>query len=84
MFYLIPLELTAWASATDPGIHKTMFGLGMTTLMISNKEINDTTKIVKSLDKSDLFTENVSETIKDEAKVQKGGFLGMLSGASCM
>ena len=53
----------------------------MTTLMISNKEINDTTKIVRSLDKSDLFTENVSETIKDEAKVQKGGFLGMLSGA---
>ena len=33
---LIPLGLTAAASATDPVIHKKMFGSGATTLIISN------------------------------------------------
>ena len=32
---LIPLGLTATASATDVAIHKKMFGWGMTTLIIS-------------------------------------------------
>ena len=43
---LIPLGLTAAASATDAAIHKKMFGFGTTTLIISNKEINDIMKIV--------------------------------------
>ena len=33
---LIPLALTAAASATDAAIHKKMFGSGTTTLIISN------------------------------------------------
>ena len=33
---LIPLGLTAAASATDAAIHKKMFGSGTTTLIISN------------------------------------------------
>ena len=37
-------------------------------------------KIVKSLGKSDLLIKRVSETIKNEAKEQKGRFLGMLLG----
>ena len=37
-------------------------------------------KIVKSLKGSDLSTEGVSETIKKEAKEQKGGFVPMLLG----
>ena len=37
-------------------------------------------KIVKSLKDSDLLLEGVSETIQNEAKEQKGGFLSMLLG----
>ena len=33
---LIPLKLTATASATDARIHKTILGSGITTLIISN------------------------------------------------
>ena len=47
---LIPLGLTAAASATDAGIHKKMFESGMTTLIISNEEMNDIMKIVTSLE----------------------------------
>ena len=35
-------------------------------------------KIIKSLDKSGLWRKDVSETIKNEGKEQKGGFLEML------
>ena len=75
---LISLRSTAAASATDAAIHKKMFGSGMTTLIISNEEINDTIKMIKSLEESGLLIKYVSETIKNEAKEQKGGFLGML------
>ena len=40
--------------------------------------MNDIMKIVKSLEESDLVIKAVSETIKNEAKEQKGGFLGIL------
>ena len=49
-----------------------------TTLIILNGEMEDILKIVKSLEDSGLLLERVSETIKNEAKKQKGGFLGML------
>ena len=57
-----------------------MFGFGTTTLIISNEEINDIVKIVKSLEESGLLIKGVSETIKNKAKEQKGGFLNMLLG----
>ena len=76
----MPLGLTAAASATDVAIHKKMFGSGMTTLIISNEEMNDIMKIVKSLKESGFVMKGVSKTIKNEAKEQKGGFLGMLLG----
>ena len=41
---LIPLELTAVASATDAAIHKKMFRSGFTTLIFSNKEMTDIMK----------------------------------------
>ena len=44
---LIPLELTAAASATETAIHKKMFGSGMTISIISNEEMNDVMKKVK-------------------------------------
>ena len=75
---LIPLELTAAASSTDAAIRKKMFGSGTMTLIISNKEMNEIIKVVKSLEKSGLLIKGVSETIKNEAKEQKEGFLGML------
>ena len=40
----------------------------MTSLIISNEEINDIMKIVTSLEESGLLTKSVSETIKNEAK----------------
>ena len=76
----VPLGLTAAASAADAGIHKKILGSGghNTTLIISNDEIKDILKIVESLENSGLLLEGVSETIKNEAKEQKGGFLSML------
>ena len=51
-----------------------------TTLIISNDEMKDILKIAKSLENSGLLLKGVSETIKNEAKEQKGGFLSMLLG----
>ena len=48
--------------------------------MISNEEMNDIMKMIKSLEESGLLIKGVSETIKNEAKEQKGGFLGILLG----
>ena len=43
---LIPLVLTVAASATEAGIRQKMIGPGMTTLIISDKKINDIIKII--------------------------------------
>ena len=43
---LIPLGFTAVASATEAAIYQKMFGSGMTTLTISNEEVNDIMKMV--------------------------------------
>ena len=50
------------------------------TLMISNKEMNDITEIVQALEDSNILFKEVTETIKNETKEQKGGFLGTLVG----
>ena len=58
---------------------KKIFGSSHNTaLIISNDEMEDILKIVKSLEDSGLLLKRFSETIKDEAKEQKGGFLSML------
>ena len=72
---LIPLGLTAAASATDAAIHKKIIGSGFTTLIISNEEVNDILKIIKSLEESGSLIKGVSETIKNEAKNKKEDFL---------
>ena len=78
---LIPLGLTAAASAADAGIHKKILGSGnMTTLIISNDEIHDIIKIVKSLEDSGLLLKGITETVQNKVKEQKGGFLSMLLG----
>ena len=60
---LVPLGLTAATSAAD------------TILIISNYEMEDILKIVRSLEDSRLLLKGVSETIQNEAKEQRGGFL---------
>ena len=74
------LGLTAAASATDAAINKKILGSGGTTLIISNNEMNDVLKRVKYLKDSGVLLKGVSETIKNKAKEQSGGFLSMLLG----
>ena len=73
------LGLTASASATDAAINK-IPGSGTTIFIISNDEMNDILKIVKSLKYFGVLLKGVSETIKNETEEQKGGFLSMLLG----
>ena len=61
-----------------------MFGTGFTTLIISNEEMNVIMKIVKSLEESGFLIKGVSETVKNEAKEQKGEFLEILLGVSSL
>ena len=78
---LIPLGLTAAASAADAGIHKKILGYGHnTTLIILNDEMEDMFKIVKSFEDYGILLKGVVETVKNEAKEQKGEFLNMLLG----
>ena len=72
---LIPLGLTVAASATDAAIHKKIIGSGFTTLIISNEEVNDILKIIKSLEESGSLIKGIGETIKNEAKNKKEDFL---------
>ena len=83
---LIPLGLTAAAaSSADAGIHKKILGSGKpppdsashnnTILIISNDEMKDIIRIVKSLEDSGLLLKAVSETIQNEGKEQKVGLL---------
>ena len=61
-------------------LKKKMLGSGTTALIISNDEMDDILKIVKSLENSGLLLKRVSETIQHENKEQRGGFLSMLLG----
>ena len=83
---LLPFGLSARMSAADVAIQKKIYGsdcpldfaLHTTVLIISNKEMGDIMKIVKSLEESALLVKRIKETIKNETKEQKGGFLPML------
>ena len=74
------LALTVASSAIDAGVERKIYGSGSTTLVISNEEVNDIMKIVQALENSGISLKGVSETIKNETKEQKGGFLSMLLG----
>ena len=89
---LIPLGLTAAASAANARIHKKILGTDKrtldlalpkqnnTTLIILNDKMKDLIEIIKSLEDSSILLKGVSEAIQNEAKEQKGGFLSMLLG----
>ena len=54
-------------------MHKKILGSGnTTTLIISNDEMEDIKKIVKSLENFGLLLKGVNETIENEANDQKG------------
>ena len=76
---LVPLGLTAAASAADAGIHKKILGSGHknnnTILIILNDEMDDILKIVKSLEDSRVLLEGVSETIQMKLKNKEEDFL---------
>ena len=62
---LIPLGLTAAASAADAGMHKKILGSGgHTTLIISNKDMEDLIKIIKSLEDSGFLLKGVTNLFK--------------------
>ena len=78
---LVPLGLTAAASAADAGIQKKILGSGNnTTLIISNKDMDDLIKVIKSLEDSGFLLKGVTKSVQNEVKEQKGGFLRMLFG----
>ena len=78
---LIPLGLTAAASAADAGIHKKILGYGNNaTLIISIIQIKYIIKIVKSLEDSGLLLKRITETVQNEVKEQKRGFRSTLLG----
>ena len=77
---LAPFGITTTASVIDAGIQKKIHGSGTTTLIISNEEMNDIMKIVEGLEDSKILLKGVTKTIKNKAKEQKVGFLGMLLG----
>ena len=74
----IPLGLTAAASATNAGIHKRILGSVTTTvLIISNEKMREIMKIVKSLRALGLLIKSVNQTIENQRRKERIGFLGM-------
>ena len=59
---------------------KKILGSGNKTLIISSNEMEGIIKILKSLENSGLLLKRVTETVQNEVKEQKGGFLSMILG----
>ena len=55
------LGITAAASSIDAGIQKRIHGLGATTLIMSNEEMNDIMKIV--LEDSNILLKTVTQKV---------------------
>ena len=74
---LITLGLTAAASEVDAGIHKKKLGSGHnnTTFIISNDEMDDILKIVKSLEDSGVLLKGVNKRKKNKLKNKEEDFL---------
>ena len=65
---LAPLVITTATSAIDAEIKKKN-GSGTTTLIMSNKEMNNGIKIVQAFEDSNVLLKRVTKTIKNESKV---------------
>ena len=71
---LTRLGLTAAPSASDAAIQNKTFEAPTTTLILSNEEMNNIMKILKSLEESGLLITSISKTNKNEAREQKKNF----------
>ena len=76
----LPLGLSAGMSAANAAIQKKIHGSRTRALIISNEEMEDIIKIVKSFEESGLPVKGISEAIKNKAEELKRGFLPMLLG----
>ena len=76
---MVPFWLTVAAWTTDAAIQKKVFDSG-TTLVFSNKEIDDIMKLIRSLEDAALLIKGVCEKVEQDVKEQqKGEFLAMLA-----
>ena len=66
-------------SAIDGSTQKIIHGSGV-KLIIEQEDRKDIMNIIKALENSGILLKGVSETIKNETKKQRGGFLSMLLG----
>ena len=60
---LLALGLSVEMPTTDAAIQKKIYGSGTTVLIISNEEMENIMKIVKSLEESGLLIKGIRETI---------------------
>ena len=80
---LAPLGLSAAMSAIDGSIQKKIHGSSyklQVKLIIEQEDMNDIMKIIEALENSGILLKEVTKTIENETKGQKGGFLSMLLG----
>ena len=68
------LDLTAANTAVDAGVQKKIYESGTTTLIISNKEMNDIIKIVQALEDSGSLLKGVKKQLKMKQKNKKRDF----------
>ena len=77
---LIRFGLTVAASSANAGIYKKILVSGNTALIISSQEMNDIIKIIETFEYSNILLKWVTNTIINETKEQKDGFLNRLLG----
>ena len=73
------LGFTTATSAADARIHKKILGSGNYTILIfSNDDLKDFLKVLKLFGDNGILLEGITETVKNDVKVQRGGFLSTL------
>ena len=72
---LAPLGISAAMSAIDGSIKKKILGSGTTTLIISNDEMDDILKIVKSLEDSNVLLKELVKQFNMKLKNKDEDFL---------
>ena len=71
---LIPLGLSAGMSVEDAAIQNKFYESGTTTSIISNEEMKDIMKIVKSLEESGLLIKEFMKQLKMKQRNKKVDF----------
>ena len=77
---LVSLGLTTAALAADSESIQKILCFGTTTLIVSNEEMNNVIKMVKSLKISGLLLKGVAKTNENKTREQRTGVLIMLLG----